>query len=727
MRHPVSSSRRLRGGAGGEKAAGVVKLDRREFMKLGALAGGGLLLGVTLPGCGGSATARESAEALAPNAFLRIDPDGTVTIWMARAEMGQGVKTALPMIVADELDADWERVEVVQAGAHPEKYGRQMTVGSSSVRDGAWLPLRKAGAAAREMLVTAAAARWGVEASSCRTQSGKVLHRPSGRSLAYGELAEAAGALPVPEQPRLKEPGEFVLIGTSVPLVDTPPKVSGRAAYGMDVRVPGMLYATVLRPPVFGGSLAGFDAAGARTVPGVRDVVRISAGVAVVAEHTWAAFQGAKALEVQWDHGDFDMGSEEIARRFAAALDGQEGAVARSDGDVPAALAAAARRVEATYRVPYLAHATMEPMNCTAHVEAGACEVWAPTQNPQGAQRTASGITGLPVEAVVVHVTHLGCGWGRRGQTDYVADAVETAAAVGSPVQLVWTREEDTRHDQYRPASHVRLEGGADAAGRLTALGARVACPPIGIGSGRVRRRGGGADRNAVDGIANTPYRIPNLHVDHRAPDVPVPTGYWRSVGPSQNAFILESFVDELAHAADRDPLEFRLEMLEEDPRLERVLELAAEKAGWGSPPPAGRARGIGLIRDKGGRVAQVAEVSAEEGAPRVHRVTLAADCGQVVHPGIVEAQLAGAVIGGLSAALYGKITLEGGRVVEGNFDRYRMVRMPEAPEIEVHLIDSREEPGGVGEPGLPPIAPAVANAWFALTGERVRRLPMVG
>lgn len=707
-------------------------LDRRDFLKVGAAAGGGLLLWVALPGGGrrGAVAAADREDALLgaglqPSAFLRVDPDGSVTIWVGKADMGQGVRTALPMIVADELDADWSRVTSVQADAHPEKYGRQMTVGSSSVRGGAWTPLRQAGAAAREMLVAAAAARWGVPAAGCRTERGRVLHDASGRSLGYGELAAEAAALDVPAEPRLKDPSEFTLIGTRVPLVDTRDKVTGRAGYGIDARAPGMLYATVLRPPVFGASLGSFDATRALAVEGVRDVLEISAGVAVVADHTWAAFEGAKALDVTWEPGGFAMGSEEIARRHAELARGPA-AVAREEGDPDGALEATARRVDATYEVPYLAHATMEPMNCTAHARGDGCEVWAPTQTPQRAQRVAAELTGLPLEDVTVHVTYLGCGWGRR-HTDFVEDAVETSMKAGAPVQVVWTREEDMRHDQYRPASRIDFAGGLDDAGRAIALRARVTGQPLLVppgGGGRAGRERG-ADRNAVEGVASMGYAIPNLRVDYCRSDVGVPTGYWRSVGPSGNTFMVEGFVDELAHAAGRDPLEFRLELLRDHPRLTRVLELAAEKAGWDSPPPEGRARGIGLVEDKGGHVAQIAELSVEDGGVRVHRVTCAVDCGQVVHPGIVEAQTVGSVVAGLTAALYGEITLDGGRVVQSNFHDYGMLRMREMPDVEVHIVDSRDEPGGVGEPAVPPIAPAVANALFALTGTRIRSLPI--
>jgi len=693
----------------------IVKLDRREFIKLGALAGGGLLLGVRPDG---AAADGGLAAPFQPGPFLMVDADGSVTVWVARSDMGQGVRTTVPMIVADEMDADWSRVRIVQADAHPNRYGRMMTVGSSSVRGGGWTPLRRAGAAAREMLRSAAAERWKVAAAGCRTEGGRVVHDASGRSLGYGELAEAAAALPVPAEPALKDPSAFRLIGTRVPMLDTPDKVTGRAVYGMDVRVPGMLYATVLRPPVFGGSLRSFDPARALAVPGVRQVVEIGAGLAVVATSTWAAFKGARELEVVWDDGAFSMSSADIFRTFAELAHGGDAVPAETRGDVRAALASAARTVEATYEAPYLAHATMEPMNCTADARGDRCEVWAPTQNPQGTQSTAARLTGLPVEAVTVHVTHLGCGWGRRARTDFVEDAVETSMKAGAPVQLVWTREEDMRQDQYRPAAHHRLVGGLDAGGNLTALSVRVVASPISGGRG-------GVDGPAVAAVADTPYRVPGFLVDYVRPDVAVPVSYWRSVGPSQNTFIFESFIDELAHAAGKDPVAFRLALLAEEPRMRHVLEVAAERSRWGSPPPAGRARGVALVEDKGGRVAQVAEVSLAGGRVRVHRITCVADCGQIIHPGVVEGQLSGSVVAGLTAALYGEITIEKGRVRQSNFHDYRMLRIDEMPEVDVHVVPSREEPGGVGEPGVPPVAPAVANALFALTGKRIRRLPI--
>ena len=718
----------------------IRKLDRREFVKLGATAGGGLVLGVSFAGralasvdealdaaLGGHVT----ASGFQLNAFVQILPDGAINIWSARADMGQGVRTSLPMIVADELDANWDDVTTIQADAHPDKYGMQITVGSMSVRFG-WMALRKAGAAGREMLVAAAADRLSVPASELRTRSSQFIHDASGRSLSYGQLAEAAAALPVPDEPDLKEASQFTLIGTNVPLVDTDLKVTGRATYGLDVRVPGMLFGTVVKSDILGGTLVSFDDTAARAVPGVRDVFEISSGVAVVADHTWAAFAGAKALECTWA-SDFSMSSAQISARHAELCEG-EGVVAKEVGDARATLTSASTTLEATYEVPYLAHATMELMNCTADVREDRCEVWAPTQNPQGTQSTAATLTGLPIEKVTAHVTYLGCGWGRRARTDFVEDAVETSMKAGAPVQVVWTRETDMRHDQYRPSSMVRFEGALDAAGGLAALRAHVAGPPLGVteggGRGRSGRGGSGrggsgrADRNAVDGIVTLTYGIPNLRIDYCRSNVQVPTSYWRSVGPSGNCFMAESFIDELAHTAGRDPLEFRLAMLDGHPRMRHVLTKAAEMADWASGPPAGRARGIGIVEDKGGIIAQIAEVSVTDGEIKIHKVWCAVDAGQIIHPHIVDAQITGSIVTGLTAAFYGEITIEEGRVVQSNFHDYKMLRMGEMPDVTVHIVRNHEAPGGVGEPGVPPIAPAVANAVFAATGQRIRKLP---
>ena len=688
-------------------------VDRREFLKTGAAAGATLVLGLYLPAFDPrGAHAATAPEPFKPNAWIEIGPDGAVTIWTGRSEMGQGVRTAMPMIVAEELEADWTRVRVAQADADPA-YGDQFTVGSRSVRSG-FEPLRKAGAAAREMLIGAAALTWNVPRDACRARNGMVEHMPTGRRLGYGDLAARAATLAVPADPPLKSPSEFRLLGASMPRVDTPDKVSGAAVFGMDVRVPGMVYAAVARCPVFGGRVKGFDPAPALAVPGVQRVVQISSGVAVVAAGTWAAFQGKQALKIEWDEGaTARWSSDGIWSAFAAAAE-RPGEVVQAVGDVDANLKAAARTVEAVYQAPYLAHACMEPMNCTAHVRDGRGEIWAPTQNPQGVRASAAQVTGLPVESVTVHVTYLGGGFGRRGgPTDYATEAVELAHKIQVPVQVVWTREDDIQNAVYRPATYNVLRAGLDARGAPVAWSHRLVGP---VGGSFLLTRG-------ADELI---YPVPHFRLERATVDAGVPIGPWRGVGPSQNGWVVESFVDELAHAAGKDPYAYRRDLVASQPRLLRVLDLAAQHAGWGSAPPAGRSRGIALWRFGETFLAHVAEVSvASDGAVRVHRVVCAADCGILVNPDTVEAQLQSAIVYGLTAALYGEITIERGRVVQSNFSDYRMLGLAETPEMEVHLVRSEAAPGGVGEAGLPPIAPAVCNAIFAGTGKRIRRLPI--
>jgi len=688
-------------------------VNRREFLKTGAAAGAGLVVGLYLPAFDPRAShAPAAGEPFKPNAWIEIRPDGTVTIWTGRSEMGQGVRTAMPMIVAEELEADWTRVRVAQADADPA-YGDQFTVGSRSVRSG-FEPLRKAGAAAREMLIGAAALTWNVPREACRARNGVVEHVPTGRRLGYGDLAARAATLPVPADPPLKAPSEFRILGKRMPRVDTPDKVSGQAVFGCDVRVPGMVYAAVARCPVFGGRVKTFEPAPALAVPGVKRVVQISSGVAVVAERTWAAFQGKKALKVEWDEGPTARWSSDgIWSAFADAA-ARSGEVVRQTGDVEAGLKTAARTIEAVYQAPYLAHACMEPMNCTAQVRDGRCEIWAPTQNPQGVQRAAARVTGLPVEAVTVHVTYLGGGFGRRGgPTDYATEAVELAQKIAGPVQVVWTREDDIQNAVYRPATYNVLRGGLDARGAPLAWSHRLVGPE-------------GGSFLLTRGADELIYPLPHFRLERATVDAGVPIGPWRGVGPSQNGWVVESFVDELAHAAGKDPYAYRRELVAGQPRLLGVLDLAAQHAGWGSAPPAGRSRGIALWQFGETFLSHVAEVSVgSDGGVRVHRVVCATDCGILVNPDTVEAQLEGAIVYGLTAALYGEITIERGRVAQSNFNDYRMLELAEMPEIEVHLVQSEAAPSGVGEAGLPPIAPAVCNAIFAATGKRIRRLPI--
>ncbi len=697
-------------------------LSRREFIATGAAAGS-LVLAVDLRG----ATRRVPgpfAPEFAPNAFLEIGADGGVTIWVSKSEMGQGVRTALPMIVAEELEADWSRVRIRQADADP-KYGDQGTGGSESM-SGMWRPLRKAGAQGREMLIAAAAARWGVPAAECRAEQGAVLHQGSGRRAGYGELAAEAARQPVPEAPVLKDPATFRLVGVGVPNLDTPSKVTGQASYGLDVRLPGMRFAVIARCPVLGGTMKGHDPEKARAVPGVRELVEVPAGIAVIADSTWAAMQGRKALDCRWDEGALaTLDSGRISRMLNdRSLLG--GALARNDGDVPGALAAAAKTIETVYEVPFLAHAPMEPMNCTAQVVDGRCELWAPNQIPGWAKQEVAQAIGFDAANVTLHVTMMGGGFGRRLLPDYVVEAAQVAkAAPGAPIQLVWTREDDMQHGWFRPASVHRMKGGVDRAGKPVAWLHRVVAPSISEQRwpGSVRN---GLDTDAVEGATDIAYAFPNLRVEYGMLNTPVPVSWWRSVYPSQTAFANECFLDELAQLAGRDPVEFRRSLLAAAPRHLAVLNLAAEKAGWGKAP-AGRAQGIALHRFwSDSIVAEVAEVSLVAGKVRVHRVTCAVDCGLVVNPDGVKAQLEGGVLYGLSAALHGQITVEAGRVQQSNFHDYPVVRMPDAPVIEVHLIRSGDVPKGVGEPGTPPIAPAVANAVSRLTGTRVRKLPIV-
>jgi len=705
--------------------ARYASLSRRDFLKFGAAAGG-LLLGLRLPS---TARARDGATdgPFAPNAWIRIDTNGSVLFMVARSEMGQGVMTALPMLLAEELEVGLDQITVRFAPADPaytnRLIGQQLTGGSTSVRD-AWTKLREAGAVARTLLVEAAAARWHVPAADCRAERGRVIHPGGDLRLGYGSLAAEAAELPLPAGVFLKEPDEWRLIGTAAPRLDTPDKVNGRARFGIDVRLTDKVVASVERCPVFGGTVGSFDATAATAVPGVIAVLLIGSGIAVVAEDTWTAFQARKALTIDWDLGDgAGVSSASIRERFAARLD-DGGVDVRGDGDAAGALAGAVTTIEAVYETPFQAHACMEPMNCTADVRDDGCDVFVPTQAQTRCQNVAMEITGLPAEKVRVHTTFLGGGFGRRGEQDFVGDAVELSKTLGRPVQVVWTREDDIRHDFYRPAGLNRLRGGLDAGGRPMAWQHRIVGPSIlsRVAPGAVA---GGSDRTSVEGAANLPYAIPNIQVTYRLDNTPVPVGFWRAVGSSQNAWITECFLDELAAAGGHDPLALRRELLAGHPRHLGVLNLAAEKAGWDKPARDGRHRGIAVAESFGSFVAQVAEISIDGGRVRVHRVVCAVDCGQVINPDTVVAQMESGIVYGLTATLKSAITIAGGRVEQGNFDDFPLLRFAETPAIEVHIVPSDEDPGGVGEPGLPPIAPAVCNAVFAATGKPVRSLPI--
>lgn len=707
--------------------------SRRRFLKTGALLGGGLVVAFVVPGGKRLAFAQEPAAKAAlppPNAFLRVGNDDSVTVMLAHSEMGQGIWTTLPMLIAEELDADWSRIRVEHAPAAAvyasPVFGMQGTGGSTTT----WSEFdryRQVGAAARAMLVQAAAARFGVSASDCRTENGVVIC--GDQRARYGELADAAGQLPVPEAVTLKAPADWKVIGKDTPRLDTPEKTTGRAMFGMDVQFDGLLTAVVARSPVFGGQVKSFDPAPALAVKGVRQVVQVPSGVAVVADHFWAAKQGRDALEVEWDLGpNASLDSASLREQFRA-LAATDGANAARAGDARARVAAASRKIEAEYFVPYLAHAAMEPLNCTVRLGPDSCELWVGTQFQTVEQNAAAAITGLKPEQVKVNTPFLGGAFGRRAtaSADVVSEAVHVAKAAGKPVKTVWTREDDTRGGYYRPMFLERVaialgEDGLPSAWDHTLVGQSImAGTPF---EGSIKN---GVDNASVEGVSDSPYIKDLAHhrVDLHSPRTGIPVLWWRSVGHSQNAFVMESLVDELAHAAGRDPLDYRRTLLKDHPRHLGVLNLAAEKAGWGEPLPEGRARGIAVHESFGSYVAEVAEVSVEAGQVRVHRVVCAIDCGIAVNPLAIRAQMDSGIAFGLGATLHGRITFADGRVQQSNYHDYPALRLPEMPVVETHVVASTERAGGVGEPGLPPIAPAVANAVFALTGQRLRELPL--
>lgn len=715
-----------------------IELDRRSFLKASIVAGGALVIGTSLPFLS-RAEQRFGLPAVAaadfhPNAFIKIATDGKVTVVVGQAEMGQGVLTSLPMIVADELEVDWANVGFEHgppgdAFRNPALGGLQVTGGSASVR-GFFDPLRKAAAATREMLVAAAAQAWGVPAEQCRARNGEVFHPTSRRTAKYGTLLEAAAKITPPAEPKLKDPKDFKFIGKSVKRLDTPEKVNGTGIFGIDVKVPGMLTATIQRSPVIGGKVKSFDDAKTKAVKGVRNVVRLDSGVAVVADNYWAAKKGRDALNVVWDEGAMAaVSSDKLYRADVEAAANGKGIEAKKIGDIAAGKTKAAKTIEAVYWAPFLAHATMEPMNATADVRADRAEVWSGIQAQQVVQGLVAKELGLAPEKVTVNNTLLGGGFGRR-LGDYVIDAVKLSKAVGKPVKVIWTREDDMDGDFFRPTAYNKMSAGIDAAGKPVFWQHRIVTPSIMAALGPVvfgfAPPPDRLDDSATEGASNLPYDTQNLYVDW-VPNKPgVPVGFWRSVGSSHTAFSTECFLDELAYAAGKDPLAFRLSLLEKHPRHAGVLRLAAEKAGWGKPAAKGIFRGIALHESFMSYVAQVAEVSVgKDGIAKVHRVVCAIDCGQVVNPDTVKAQMEGSIIFGLTAALYGEITIKNGRVEQRNFYDYKMLRMNETPKIETYIVPSTEKHGGVGEPGTPPIAPAVVNAIFAATGKRIRSLPI--
>lgn len=710
----------------------VPDISRRQFLAASLSAAGGLAIGVSIPDIAEAATVAPEPWAAAQggeiNAWVVIEPDDTVVIRVAQSEMGEGIFTALPMIVAEELACDWSKVRAEYASANRNLkegvYKSMATGGSNAVRRSRPF-LQQAGASARVRLIRAAAQRWGVKDDACEARDGKVLHPASGRSLRYGELAADAAGVWLLREPAIKTPEQFTLIGKAMARLDTPPKLTGAAVFGIDVRVPDMLYAAVVTCPVFGGTLKSYDAKAIEGRRGITAVVPIPGGVAVVADRFWRAKEAAAALPVTWEEGPAaTTDSAAFAAAYRAALDG-EAAIARKDGNVARALAAG-RRVEALYEVPHLAHATMEPLNCTAHVRADGADVWLGTQSPESALKAAAKAAGLRPEQVEVHNCFLGGGFGRRAVNDELVQAVTVAKAVGRPVKLVWTREEDMRHDRYRPQAALRFEAALGADGTPTGLRVRTAVGSIqrSLGWGKAEN---GIEPAAVEGLANLPYGIGAVEVGCILKNTHVPVMFWRSVGSSQNAFAMESFIDELAHAAGEDPYRFRRRLLADKPDFLHVLDVLADKSGWGQPMPAGKGRGMAIHESFGSIVGEVAEVAvSQKGEVRVERVVAAVDCGHVVNPRTVEMQIESGVIYGLSAALFGEITIKRGAVVQGNFDAYPVVRLADAPRIETHLaLTGGAKWGGIGEPGTPPIAPAVCNAIFAATGKRIRQLPI--
>jgi isoquinoline 1-oxidoreductase beta subunit len=704
--------------------------SRRRLLQAGAAIGGGLLLGVNLPFPDGEAEAA-GGDGFVPNAFIRIGRDGQIVLTMPYVEMGQGTYTSIPMLIAEELEVDLEQVRLEHAPPDEKLYSNPLiggiqATGSSNAIRGAWQPLRRAGAIARTMLVSAAAKKWKLEPASCRAERGEVIHAASGRRIKYGVLATDAAKLPVPKNVALKRPADFKLIGTRAKRLDAPAKVDGTAVFGIDVRPPGVKIATLAQSPVFGGRLKSVDDTAARAVKGVRRIVRLDDAVAVVADHMGAAKKGLAALVIEWDDGPHaKLTTKQIADELETATL-NPGAVAQDIGDVGKALAGSVTGVEATYEVPFLAHATMEPMNCTVHVRKYACEVWVGSQVVARARAAAAKTTGLPLDKVVVHNHLIGGGFGRRLEVDGVTRAVQIARHVDGPVKVVWTREEDIRHDMYRPYFFHRISAGLDENGKPVAWNHRLAGSSI-LARWLAPAFDDGLGPDTIEGAIDLAYDLPNMHVEYLRVEPPgIPTTFWRSPGPSHNVFVTESFMDELAAAAKQDAVAYRRALLDKSPRAKAVLELAAEKAGWGQSLPERVGRGVSLQFVFGTYMAQVAEVEvSKNGAVRVRRVVCAVDCGTVVNPDTVEAQIQGAIIFGITAALHGEITLEDGRVQQTNFDTYQMLRINEAPAIEVNIVRNSEPPGGMGEPGTSAIVPAVTNAIFAATGKRLRILPI--
>ncbi len=713
----------------------VLQPSRRRFLGTTASLAGGLVIACFVPFGRGRLFAQEGAApataAMDPNAFVRIGRDNTITILIKHSEMGQGVATSLPMVVAEELDCDWSKVRMENAPNAQvyanSAFGIQGTGGSTSTLE-SFDQMRQAGAMARAMLVEAAAQKWKVDVSACQTENGFVIS--GAHKASYGELADAAAKLKAPAKVTLKDPSKWTLIGKPTRRIDSLSKVTGTAGFGMDVKRPGLLTGVIARAPVFGGKVKSFDATKAKAVPGVVDVVQVPSGIAVLAEHFWAAKKGRDALQIDWDLGDGTKLSTVAMRADYRQRAKASGAIAKQAGDVDSALKAASKRIEAEYEVPFLAHAPMEPLNCTVEIGKDGCEIWTGTQFQGVDQGVVAQILGIKPEQVKIHTQFLGGGFGRRANphSDFIAEAVNVAKAANKPVKIVWTREDDIHGGYYRPMWLSRFSAALGADGKPSAWSHTVVGQSIMAGTPFAAFSiKDGIDSTSVEGSADSPYlaAIPAHRVDLHTPESPIPVLWWRSVGHSHTGFVMESFVDELAHAAKIDPLEYHRKLLPAESRNLRALELAAKSFGWGKPLPKGHAAGLAAHESFGSHVAHVAEVSVEKGKIRVHRVVCAIDCGPVVNPLTIEAQMQSAIAFGLSAALHSEITFKDGQVEQNNFNDYVVLRIDEMPKVEVHIVPSTEKMGGVGEPGLPPIAPAVANAVFALTGKRLRKLPL--
>jgi isoquinoline 1-oxidoreductase beta subunit len=721
-------------------------VNRRSFLKLsvsiGAAAGGGLLLGFSLPAAsqgdapkgksviGGDGNEAPQSGVFEPDAFVQIDSTGKVTLIIPKVEMGQGVYTSIPMLIAEELEVPLDTVVIAHAPPNEKLFsdpllGGQLTGGSTSIRY-AWEPMRRAGATARVLLISAAAQQWQVDPSTCHAERGEVVHAASSRRIGYGQLADAAAKLPAPQNVTLKDPKDFKLIGTTVKRLDSPEKIDGTAMFGLDVRLPDMVYAAIVNSPVFGGTLVRVDDTNAKKIPGVRQVIKLDNGVAVIGDHTWAAKRGAAALDITWNEGrSASYSTAKVVQELANASK-QNGAVARKDGDVTKGFADAKTRVDAVYQQPFLAHATMEPVNCTVSVRADGCDIWVGTQVPTRAVDAGVRITGLPADKITVHNHLLGGGFGRRLETDFIAQALKVGKQLNTPVKVVWTREEDVQHDMYRPYYYDTISAGLDANGKPIAWQHRI------VGSSILARFAppafkNGLDPDAVEVASDLPYDLPNQLIDYvRQEPMDIPTAFWRGVGPTRSTFVVESFIDELAAQAKIDPVKYRRDLLDKTPRAKNVLDVATQAAGWGTTLPKGQGRGVSVMHAFGSFLSMVVDVTVNgDGEVAVNRVVCAVDCGMVVNPNTIEAQIQGGVIFAITAALYSEITIKDGRVEQSNFTDYRILRIDQTPAIDVHIIRSTEAPGGIGEPGTAALSPALTNAIYAATGKRLRQLPV--